>query len=208
MRRSIIVAALLVGAAAPARADRPTARALMEEGDLHATAGDKDGALDRYRKAIDADPDLLAVYDKAIPLWFDSRRWTEAAAYLERATARHPSFAHAWYALGFVYRESRRWDAAIAAYQESVALEAGDAEPWWGLAASYEGAGRAADAVRGYRTYRALEHDAARLRFRAEARAAIARLLGPPTDWRDAVWRLALDGGDRAAWTAAAALAR
>jgi tetratricopeptide (TPR) repeat protein len=191
-----------------ARADGATARALVEDGDLRASAGDIDGALGRYVKAIDADPDMLDAYDKAIPLWLDVKRWDEAAKYLERATSRHPEFAHAWYALGYVYRQTHRWDAAIAAYEESAALQAGDAAPWFGLAASYESAGRAADAVRAYRTYRALERDPARASFRADARAAIARLLGPPADWRDAIVRVALDGSDRAAIAAAAKLAR
>jgi len=202
---ALVVLALMGGVA---RADRPTARALMEEGDLHATAGDRDGALERYRKAIDADPDLLAAYDKAIPLWLDGKRWTEAARYLERATVRNPGFAHAWYALGYVYREERRFDAAIGAYQESTALQAGEAAPWFGLAAAYEGARRVPDAVHAYRTYRRLERDPARAAFRRDARAAIARLLGPPADVSDAVLRLVLDGGERAAWKQAAAMAK
>jgi tetratricopeptide (TPR) repeat protein len=191
-----------------AYADRATARALMEDGDLRASAGDKEGALDRYRKAMDADPDLVDAYDKAIPLWLDTKRFDEAAKYLERATARHPELGHAWYALGYIYRQGQKWDAAIAAYEESVALQQGDPAPWWGLASSYEAAGRAGDAVRAYRTYRVLERDPAHARFRVDARAAITRLLGAPTDWRDAALRVALDGGGRATISAAAALAR
>jgi tetratricopeptide (TPR) repeat protein len=206
--RLLIVPVLLAAVGANAHADRATARAAMEDGELHAQAGDKDGALARYQKAIDDDPDLLAAYDDAIPLWLDGKRWTDATTYLERATARHPDFAHGWYALGFVYRQERRWDSAIAAYEESTGLQPADAAPWYGLAASYDGGGRAADAVRAYRAYRARERDPARAQFRADSRAAIARLLGPPADWRDAVLRLALDGGDRAAWSAAAKLAR
>ncbi len=203
-----LVIAMVVCVSGAARADRPNARALVEDGDLHASAGDKDGALDRYVKAIDADPDMLEAYTKAIPLWLEVKRWDEGAKYLERATARHPDFAAGWYALGYVYRQQHRWDAAIAAYQESTALQAGDAAPWFGLAASYDGAGRGADAVRAYRRYRGLERDPARAQFRADARAAIGRLLGPPADWRDAALRLVLDGADRTALATAAKLAR
>ena len=205
--RALLIA-VIVCASGAAQADRANARALVEDGDLHASAGDKDGALDRYVKAIDADPDMLDAYEKAIPLWLEVKRWDEGAKYLERATVRHPDFAAAWYALGYVYRQQHRWEAAIAAYQESTALQAGDAAPWFGLAASYEGAGRGADAVRAYRTYRGLERDPARAQFRADARAAIARLLGPPADWRDAALRLALDGADRSALAIAAKLSR
>jgi tetratricopeptide (TPR) repeat protein len=206
--RALVVVLLLASTAAGAHADRATARAYMEAGDLRATAGDKDGALDRYRHALDADPDMIAVYDKAIPLWIAGGRWAEAATYLERATLRHPGFAHAWYALGYIYRQERRFEAAIAAYQESTALQAGDSEPWFGLAASYEAAGRGPDAIVAYRTYRRLERDPARASYRRDARAAIDRLLGAPADWSDALWRLVLDGGDRAALVRAAKLAR
>ena len=205
--RAVLVA-LIVCVAGSARADRATARATVEEGELHAKAGDKDGALARFEKAMSDDPDLLAAYDAAIPLWLEGKRWTEAATFLERATARHADYAAGWYALGFVYRQEQRWDRAVAAYEESTGLQPGDAAPWYGLAASYEGAGRAGDAVRAYRAYRVRERDPAKAQFRADARAAIARLLGPPADWRDAVLRLALDGGDRAAFALAAKLAR
>jgi tetratricopeptide (TPR) repeat protein len=206
MRFLIVIA--IVCAAARAHADRAHARALVDEGTLRAQAGDRDGALARYEKAMDDDPDLLDAYDAAIPLWLDGKRWTEATTYLERATVRHGDYAAGWYALGFVYRQQQRWDRAVAAYEESTGLQPGDAAPWYGLAASYEGAARRGDAVRAYRAYRARERDPARAKFRADARAAISRLLGPPADWRDAVLRLALDGGDRAAFAAAAKLAR
>jgi protein O-GlcNAc transferase len=199
---------ILLLLAATAHADRPTARAYMEDGDLHLSANDKDGALALYRKALDADPDLLAAYDKAIPLWLDGKRWAEATMYLERATSRNPSFAHAWYALGFVYRQERKFPAAIAAYQEATALQAGDAAPWFGLAMSFEGAHQADDAVHAYRVYRTLERDPARLSYRRDARAAITRLLGPPATLTDAAYRLIVDGGDLAAIKAAASLAK
>jgi len=196
-----IVFGCLAWAVAPASAaaGRPQALALLAEGDALAAAGDRDGALVRYRAAIAEDPDLVAAYDHAVPLWFDTQRWTEAAHYLERATTRHPDWAYGWYSLGFVYRKTGQLDAAVAAYEECAAMRPGDADPWYGLAVSRELSGDITNAVRAWRRYLVLEVDPEKGAYRTEARRAIDRLLGPPRDWRDAFVRALVDGGP-AAW--------
>jgi tetratricopeptide (TPR) repeat protein len=193
---AVLVACLV---AAPARADRPQALVLLAEGDALAAAGDRDGALARYRAAISEDPDLLPAYDHAVVLWFETQRWAEAVRYLERATTRHPEWAHGWYSLGFVYRKTGQLEAAIFAYEECAAMRPGDADPWYGLAVARELSGDLTGAMRAWRRYVALEVDPAKAAYRAEARRAIDRLLGPPRDWTDAFVRALVDGG-AAAW--------
>jgi len=199
MKTAAVVLATLVMMAAPAWADRPQALGLLAEGDALAAAGDRDGALVRYRAALAEDVDLLVVYDHAIPLWFEAGRWVEAARYLERATARHPEWAHGWYALGFIYRKTDRPAAAALAYQEYIALRPGEAEPWYGLAVSHELEGATPRAVWAWRRYLALERRTDLSSFRAEAHHAIERLLGPPRGWREGVRRFLIDGGGAAA---------
>jgi len=198
-RRAALIAAVVASLAEPVHAGRPQAQELVAEGDALAAAGDRDGALARYRAAVVEDPDLIVAYDHAVPLWFATQRWDEAGRYLERATVRHPEWPGGWYALGFVYRKTNRADAAVAAYQEYAALRPGEAAPWYGLAASFEMAGDVTNAVRAWRRYRALERDADRALYRAEAERAIDRLLGPPHGWRDAMRRWMTDGGGAAA---------
>jgi tetratricopeptide (TPR) repeat protein len=189
----------LTALAAPARAGRPEALVLLAEGDALAAAGDRDGALGRYRVAIGEDPDLLTIYDHAVPLWIEAQRWDEATRYLERATVRHPDWAHGWYTLGFLYRKTSKPMAAALAYQECAALRPGDASPWYGLAVAHEMLGDGPSAVRAWRRYRKLERDPERASYRAEASRAIDRLLGPPATAAAAARRALVDGG-AAAW--------
>jgi protein O-GlcNAc transferase len=197
----------VIALAAPARAGRPEALVMLAEGDALAAAGDRDGALARYRVAIGEDPDLLTIYDHAVPLWIDAQRWDEAMRYLERATMRHPDWAHGWYTLGFLYRKTNKLMAAVLAYQECAALRPGDASPWYGLAVAHELLGDGPGAVRAWRRYRALERDPARAAYRGEATRAVDRLLGPPPSVAAAARRALVDGG-AAAWLRVGAITR
>jgi protein O-GlcNAc transferase len=197
----------VVALAAPARAGRPEALVMLAEGDALAAAGDRDGALARYRVAIGEDPDLLTIYDHAVPLWIAAQRWDEAMRYLERATMRHPDWAHGWYTLGFLYRKTNKLMAAVLAYQECAALRPGDASPWYGLAVAHELLGDGPGAVRAWRRYRALERDPARAAYRGEATRAVDRLLGPPPSVAAAARRALVDGG-AAAWLRVGAITR
>jgi protein O-GlcNAc transferase len=197
----------VIALAAPARAGRPEALVMLAEGDALAAAGDRDGALARYRVAIGEDPDLLTIYDHAVPLWIDAQRWDEAMRYLERATMRHPDWAHGWYTLGFLYRKTNKLMAAVLAYQECAALRPGDASPWYGLAVAHELLGDGPSAVRAWRRYRALERDPARAAYRGEATRAVDRLLGPPPSVAAAARRALVDGG-AAAWLRVGAISR
>ncbi len=200
----VVVAALVAttAAAAPARADEVTA--LIAEGDALAGAGEPAAALARYEKALARDPDRLAAYDRATPLWIAAQAWDVATTWLEKATLRQPRYAAGWYALGYVYRRTGRAGAAVGAYQEYVVLRPDDAAGVLGLAIAHELAGEADDAARAYRRYLARERDPARAAYRAQAREALARVVPPPPTARAAA--LAIVTGE-ATWAAWAVLA-
>jgi predicted Zn-dependent protease len=193
----LVVAAVLCAATA-ARADEVDE--LIAQGDVRAAAGDADGALVRYEKALAIDPDRLAVYDRAIPLWVAGEEWADAMTWLEKATLRDPHYAAGWYALGYVYRRTGRIAAAVLAYAEFVALRPDDSAGRFGLAVSHELADDGAAAIRAYRRYLALEQDPARAAYRAEARAAIERLTPAPASWTDALREIATGRATMAAW--------
>jgi tetratricopeptide (TPR) repeat protein len=188
---------LVTVASTTAHADEVTE--IVDEADVRAAAGDTRGALERYQKALAIDPDRLEIYDKAVPLWIESEAWANAAAWLEKATLREPSYASGWYALGYVYRRTGRVTAAVLAYQEFVALRPRDAAGHWGLAISEELADDPA-AVRSYRRYLALETDPERAAYRAKAREAIERLTPAPATWSEALRAIATGRATRAAW--------
>lgn len=185
-----MVVGLLV-AVAPARADE--IGVIVAEGDRLAAAGDADGALAAYEKALARDPDRLAIYDRATPLWIGQKRWTAAMTWLEKATLRVPQYAAGWYALGYVYRRTGRVVAAVLAYEAYAALRPGDAAGRFGLAVARELGDQPDAALRDYRRYLALETDAARSGYRTAARAAIERLTPAPASWA-AAWTAVLTG--------------
>jgi predicted Zn-dependent protease len=189
---------LLVALTATARADDVSEK--VDEGDTRATAGDTSGAIADYQQALALDPDRLAIYDKAIPLWIASEDWTDARAWLEKATLRQPRYAAGWYALGYVYRRTGHVAAAVGAYQEYTALRPDDAAGWFGLGVADELADDREPAATAYRRYLSLETDTARASYREKARAAIERLTPVPVNWADALDAIVTGRATLAAW--------
>ncbi len=193
-----MVLAVSMIAARPAHADEVTA--LIAAGDAEVAAGDPRGALTLYVKALTRDPDRLEAYDRATPLWIAAQAWDDARAWLEKATLRQPRYAAGWYALGYVYRRTGRHAAAVGAYQEYTVLRPGDAAGRFGLAVALELADQRDAAARAYRRYLASERDPARAAYRAQARAALDRLVVVPTTWRGALLAIVTGEATAAAW--------
>ena len=202
----VAFACLLVAAlGAPALADG-VARQLVAEGDDLSAHGERDLALERYRAAIEADPDAPDPYLRAFPLWLETDALDEARRYLERAASRHPEWPHVWYSLAYIYRRQHRADPALEAYAEYVRLRPNDPSPYFGIAILEEEVGNPAAALAAYRRYRALELDPVRLDFRRQARRAVSRLAPWQRRWPEYAVRLIGDGGDVEAWRTAARL--
>jgi tetratricopeptide (TPR) repeat protein len=175
-----VVAALIgPGATGDVHADRARARALVEQGDERAAAGELDAAVALYQRALAADADYLPAYEAAAPLWFSRGEHERAARELERATLRHPRFAFGWYALAYAYRRLDRPALAITAYESFLALRPRDAAGHYGLAVASLQAGRAETARRAFERYLELETDPARASFVARARRELAALESP-----------------------------
>ncbi|MCB9561711.1 MAG: tetratricopeptide repeat protein [Kofleriaceae bacterium] len=205
--RAAALTALVVAALAwrPVAARADEVAELIAEGDARAAAGDRRGALDAYEDALRRDADRRVVYDRATPLWIAEGAWADGVAWLEKATLRQPRYAAGWYALGYLYRRTGQIAAAVGAYQEFLALRPGDPSGTFGLAIALELADRPTDAARAYRRYLAVERDPARDPYRAQARAAIDRLVPAPANWRDALHAVVTGGATFAAWPVLAA---
>lgn len=200
MRWQLLIVVALLLAPAPAHADE--IGAIVAEGDLLAAAGDADGALAKYEKALTRDPDRLAIYDRATPLWIGAERWSVAIAWLEKATLREPDYAAGWYALGYLYRRTGRVAAAVLAYEEYAALRPNDAAGRFGLAVAREVADQPEAALADYRRYLAIELDASRATYRAQARAAIERLSPAAASWQAALTAVLTGRATVAGWRA------
>jgi tetratricopeptide (TPR) repeat protein len=117
---------VLLAVVASADANPYRARELVAEGRGET---DVEAALEHFEEAIDQDVDTLEAYEAAIPLWIQTGRLTQMRKRLERVTARHPRFAPAWYALGYVYRQEGRHKVAVMAYRSYASLRPGEPAP-------------------------------------------------------------------------------
>ena len=181
------------------RADRARARSLATEGAALAEQGRYRLALERYEKAIVADPDYHRSYQLALPLWLRFEQLSKARAELETLTMRCGDCVFAWYALGALYRKGGRFDLAVLAYQAYLAKRPKDPDALFGLAMALA-ASDEKSAVPVLRRYLKLEDRADREAFRQQAKAFLKNFGGsakpavgkPPHDAR--VQRLITEG--------------
>ena len=173
--RLLFAAALLAASAAAARADRAVARAMVEDGQRLALAGDRDAALGRYERAMEEDPDYLPAYDAAIDVWLSARRFRQLFVHLGNVTLRQPGYANGWYALGFAYRLTERYDLAIVCYRAYVDLRPHEPDPYFGLGMAHLELGHREDAVAAFQRYVAIETRPERDAYVRQARAELER---------------------------------
>jgi tetratricopeptide (TPR) repeat protein len=166
----------LAASAGPARADRASARALVEEGQRFVAAGAADAGLHRFEQAMAEDPDYLPAYDAAIALWLNGGQLDALIDRLAQVTLRHPRYAAGWYALAVAYRRSERHALAVLCYQTYLDLRPGDPDPYFGAAMSHLALGDRASAAAELERYLALERRAERAEFTERARLELARL--------------------------------
>lgn len=172
----------LVVAYSNAYADRAEARYLVEEGARLEKMGQPDNALDRYEKAIAADPDYVLAYEAAAPHWLRKGATADVIRHFERLTLRKPEYAFGWYTLAYAYRLTGRLDHAVLAYQSCIHLRPKEADPYFGLAMVHKRAGRNAEAIAAFRTYIKLERDPAKAEYVAQAKQEIIGLGGTPPE--------------------------
>ncbi len=131
-----LLVAMALGQQSIAHADRSEARALLEAG-VHATRANRNQlALEKFVAAINRDPDYIAAYDAAVPLWLAAGDIEALTGHLERATTRQRDYAFGWYTLGYAYRRTGRFELSVIAYEVYIALRPHDPDPRFGLALS------------------------------------------------------------------------
>lgn len=161
---------LVLAFSATASANPYRSRELLAQG---LAASDATVALARFEEAIDEDVDALAAYEAAIPLWIEAGQLTRMRDRLERVTSRHPRFAAAWYALGYVYRQEGRAKVAVLAYRTYVSLRPSNPAVYFGLGMAYQASGELDHAERSFLRYVRMETDPARAEFVAQVEAQL-----------------------------------
>jgi predicted O-linked N-acetylglucosamine transferase (SPINDLY family) len=103
-------------------ADRDTAVRELEEGNRLCLSGEVVAGVDRYRRAIEADPEFAPAHMMLGAALQALGRVAEAREPFERGAALDPSQANAHFGLGNVYLQLGRLDDAAAAYHRALEL--------------------------------------------------------------------------------------
>jgi len=89
--------------------------AMKYDGDLAAAAG-------HYRRALDLDPNDIAILSNSSSLLYELGRLNETIAIREYFAERDPLNPNAFLGLGVYYGRARRWEESIAACREALRL--------------------------------------------------------------------------------------
>ena len=126
-------------------------RAILADGEAMLGAGDLDGALQAFQRAVAAAPRSALAHSKLGLVYVHKRRWDDAAAEFARAIQLDPTYAPAYSNLGNVHRERGQIDQAIAHYQKAITM---DPDYWiahQNLGVVYKQQGRVGEAVREFK---------------------------------------------------------
>jgi tetratricopeptide (TPR) repeat protein len=114
-----------------------------------------------YRRALDADPFLVAALINLGNLHYARNRLAEALALYEQAISLAPDYFEAHYNRANVLHDATRFDQAALSYEAALSLDPGHAEAHFYLAVTLEKLERSADARPHWEVYQRLEPDGA-----------------------------------------------
>ena len=123
--------------------------------------GDADQAEGLYRKALEADPYLVAALINLGNIHYARSRLAEALALYEQAVALAPDYFEAHYNRANVLHDAGRFEPAADAYLAALELDAEHADAHFYLAVTLEKLERSADARPHWDAYRRLAPDGA-----------------------------------------------
>src|SRR5205807_8446039 len=130
---------------------REDPHSILADGEAKLAAGDLDGALQAFERAVAAAPRSAVARSKLGLTYVHKQRWDDAAAEFSRAIQLDPTYAPAYSNLGNVYRERGQIDQAIAQYQKAISM---DPDYWiahQNLGVVYKQQGRVGEAVREFK---------------------------------------------------------
>ncbi len=123
--------------AIPEGPGKDTAHVYVNLGLLYENTSRPDEAAECYRKAIDADPDLMEARENLGALYNMSGRYAEAAAVLEEAVRRDPGYVWAHYNLAESYKRLGRRGDELREMEAAYKCLPGDFSVAYKLAAAY-----------------------------------------------------------------------
>ena len=125
---------------------------LLDDG----TSEQIDDAVKAYRRALEADPDLVAALINLANIRYSRDELAEAQALYERAILLDPSYFEAHFNLGNIHHDHAQYLLAEASYGEALALNPDYADAHFYLAVTLEKMGRSLDARGHWKAYERL----------------------------------------------------
>jgi len=125
---------------------------LLDDG----TAEQIEEAVKAYRRALEADPDLVAALINLANIRYSRDELAEAQALYERAILLDPSYFEAHFNLGNIHHDHAQYALAEASYGEALALNPDYADAHFYLAVTLEKMGRSLDARVHWKAYERL----------------------------------------------------
>jgi predicted O-linked N-acetylglucosamine transferase (SPINDLY family)/glycosyltransferase involved in cell wall biosynthesis len=126
------------------------------EGNLLKAAGDREGAIARYRRALQAEPEFVPALYNLGAMFHEEGRLGDAESLFRRCLALHPRDRDALFRLGLVLAALDRHREAEEAYRGALELDEANPLLWLELGRTYKTLDRRPEAVSCLR--RALEH--------------------------------------------------
>jgi tetratricopeptide (TPR) repeat protein len=132
----------------PAQARRAEALAEYATGVSEEFRGEMDNALDRYRRALQLDPQNTALAVRLGQIYATRRDITNALSVLESSVKANPNDAELSYWLGYIYRSDNQNEKAITAFQSTLKLDPTNLNALGGLLDIYALKDSSAEAVK------------------------------------------------------------
>ena len=116
----------------------------------------QDQAATWYRRALEADPYLVAALINLANIHYARDELVEAQALYERAIGLEPDFFEAHFNLGNIYHDLTRYEEAASCYSRALALNPAYPDTHFYLAVTLEKLGRSVEAKPHWRAYQQL----------------------------------------------------
>ncbi len=111
-------------------AQEKTAEEWFHEGNEKYAAGDFDGAIESYDKAIELEPNSAETYNNRGVAWRKKKEYDKAIADYNKAIELKPDYAEAYNNRGVAWKKKKKYDKAIEDYNKAIELEPNDASAY------------------------------------------------------------------------------
>lgn len=175
------------------------AEALFYQGNQQFEAGNYQGAIDCWDRALSIKPDFYEAWTNRGLAMSNLRRYEEAVACYDRALAILSDYDIAWSNRGFALKNLNRYEEALACYDRALEIQPHFYDPWLNRGTLLAGNGRYEEALASYEKAVAIEP------LRSEAWLARGNILMVTERYNDAIgnWDkvLELQPNLQRAWT-------